>query len=121
MKTKLVFIAFALCACMIFGQTKSEQISVEVGSELIIGTAKNNTYQNVHFPKANTIIKRGGIANYKSVHGNKVVVTSVDKKDDGSTVITIKRKDGSAFFGTHKTVKANVEAAIQSGELKATD
>ena len=50
-----------------------------------------------------------------------MVVTSVDKKDDGSTVITIKRKDGSAFFGTHKTVKANVEAAIQSGELKATD
>ena len=113
-----MFVVFALCAFMTFGQSSMSQSDIEVGTELVIGKAENSTYQHIHFPKANIIIKRGGIANYKSVHGNKVVVTAVDEKEDGTVQITIKRKDGRAFFGTHKTVKANADKAMKNGELR---
>lgn len=117
MKTKLMFIVFAICAYMSFGQTNMSQSDVQVGTELVIGKAENSSYQHIHFPKANIIIKRGGIANYKSVQGDKVVVTAVSESDNGAVIVTIKRKDDRAFFGTHKTVKANLEKALKTKEL----
>ena len=51
-------------------------------------------------------------------HGEKVVVTSVKEKKDGTTQIKIKRNDGGRFFGSHTVVTADYKDAINSGELQ---
>ncbi|MBQ4913321.1 hypothetical protein J8L85_02645 [Maribacter sp. MMG018] len=90
---------------------------VEVGDVFEIGRPETNKYKHINFPRANFIIKRGGIANYKSVEKNMVVVTSVKEKKDGSTEVKIKRKDGGRFFGSHTVVSVDFDDALQAGEL----
>lgn len=92
---------------------------IEVGDVLEIGKPEANTYKHIDFPRANFIIKRGGIANYKSVQGEKIVVTSIKEKKDGTTQIKFKRNDGGRFFGSHKFIAADVNDALESGELEA--
>ncbi len=92
---------------------------VEVGDMLEIGRPLAPVYKHIDFPRPNFIIKRGGIANYKRVEGNKVVVTSVKEKKDGSLQIKIKRADGKRFFGSHTIVSADLKDALQTGELRA--
>lgn len=91
---------------------------VKVGDVFQIGKPETNKYKYIDFPKANFIIKRGGIANYKRVEGEKVVVTSVKEKKDGSTKIKIKRVDGKRFFGSHSIVAVDFFGAMESGELQ---
>ena len=67
--------------------------------------------------KISSIIKRGGIANYKALKGEKVVVTSIKENEDGSKMIKIKRKNGHRFFGSHPVVAVNYEKALESGEI----
>lgn len=93
--------------------------AVEVGDVFEIGKPETNKYKHIDFPRANFIIKRGGIANYKRVEGEKVVVTSIKEKKDGTTEIKIKRNDGGRFFGSHKYVEADIDQALASGELQA--
>lgn len=92
---------------------------VEVGDVFEIGKPETNTYKYINFPRANFIIKRGGIANYKSVQKNTVVVTSVKEKKNGSTEVKIKRKDGGRFFGSHTVVSVDFDDALRAGELQA--
>ena len=66
------------------------------------------------------MIKRGKVGNYKSVYGETVVVDDVITKDDGSTYVILKKKDGSKFFGIKTSVKANYDKAIKAGELAIT-
>lgn len=91
---------------------------VEVGDVFEIGKPETNNYKHINFPRPNFIIKRGGRVNYKSVEGNKVIVTSIKEKKNGTTQIKIKRKDGGRFFGSHTTVGANFGEALLSGELQ---
>jgi len=100
--------------------SKQVQTAVQSGAIFEIGKPEMmNTYQYIDFPRANFIIKRGGIANYKLVEGEKVVVTSVKEKKDGSIQVKIKRKDGGRFFGSHTVVAADFKEAMASGELRA--
>jgi hypothetical protein len=99
-------------------KTKNETL-VDVGDVFEIGKPKANKYKHIDFPRENFIIKRGGLANYKSAEGATVVVTSVKEKKDGTTKIRIKRKDGGRFFGSHTVIQANYKEAISSGELQA--
>jgi len=94
------------------------QTEVNVGDVLEIGKPESNKYKHIDFPRENFIIKRGGIANYRSAHGEKVVVTAVKLKKDGTTQIKIKRNDGNRFFGSHTVVTADYKDAISSGELQ---
>ncbi|MGB6151483.1 MAG: hypothetical protein WBG48_05780 [Pricia sp.] len=114
-------IALLFSVSVLNAQTGNDQTStdVAVGDIFEIGEPDANTYKHIDFPRANFIIKRGGIANYKSVHGEKVVVTSVKEKKDGKTQITLKRNDGGRFFGSHKFVAADIKHALESGELQA--
>ncbi|MDO7171157.1 hypothetical protein [Mariniflexile sp. AS56] len=93
------------------------QIEPKVGDVLVINSPNNNTYNHIDFPRLNTIVKRGGIANYKSVHGNHVVVKEVIKNEDGTTGIVLERQDNRKFFGFLKQVKANYTKSITAGEL----
>ncbi|SIQ42661.1 hypothetical protein [Maribacter ulvicola] len=95
------------------------QTEVSVGDIFEIGKPETNTYKHVDFPRVNFIIKRGGIANYKQVQGEEVVVTAVKELKDGTTQIKIKRNDGHRFFGSHTVVTADYKDAINSGELQA--
>ncbi len=91
---------------------------VKVGEFLVIGNPKSSIYKHIDFPRANFIIKKGGIANYKNLKGNKVIVTSVKEKKDGTIMVKIKRADGQRFFGSHVAVTANLQYALESGELR---
>ena len=95
-----------------------ETTDVQVGDVFEIGKPESNKYKHIDFPRANFIIKRGGIANYKRVEGEKVVVTSIKEKKDGTTQIKMKRNDGGRFFGSHKFVAADFNEALTSGELQ---
>ena len=91
---------------------------VKEGSVLQIGTLDSPRYKHIDFPRANFIIKKGGIANYKKVEGVKVVVTAVNKKNDGTLQVQIQRKDGKRFFGNQSVVNADLKDALESGELR---
>jgi hypothetical protein len=113
-----IFLVFS--ASMLNAQSTLNQdaIDVKVGDIFEIGKPETNTYKHINFPKANFIIKRGGFANYKRAEGQKVVVTSVKEKKDGSTQVKIKRTDGNRFFGSHTVVSVDFNEALTSGELE---
>lgn len=111
---KYVIILF-FSANLLNAQMKTD---VKVGDIFEIGKPETNTYEYIGFPRANFIIKRGGIANYKRVEGERVVVTSVKQGKDGSTKVKIKRKDGHRFFGSHSVITVDFDAALESGELQ---
>ena len=114
-------IALLFSISVLNAQSSMDQMTtqVKVGDVFEIGTPESNTYKYIDFPRANFIIKRGGIANYKRVQGEEVVVTDVKEKKDGTTQIKIKRKDGGRFFGSHSVVAADFHDALASGELEA--
>nr|WP_297786378.1 hypothetical protein [uncultured Allomuricauda sp.] len=90
---------------------------VKVGDVLEIGKPDTPQFKHIDFPRANFIIKKGGIANYKRVVGNKVVVTDIKEKKDGTVMVKIKKTDGKRFFNSHPVVKADLKNALESGEL----
>ena len=92
--------------------------SVQIGDKFEIGSPNSSTFKHVDFPRLNFIVKRGGIASYKRVEGQKVVVTSVNEMKDGTLRVKIKRADGGRFFGSHTVVSADINEALASGELQ---
>ncbi|MRI00001.1 hypothetical protein GH721_05570 [Kriegella sp. EG-1] len=99
--------------------TVDQQSTIEIGDTYKIGNPENNKYKHINFPRANFIIKRGGIANFNAIPGNLVEITAVKEKADGTTEVKLKRKDGKRFFGSHKVIEADIYAAVNSGELQA--
>lgn len=98
---------------------KSNNLSaVQKGTVLTLGACSASGYMHIDFPRKNTIIKRGAIANFNSLEGRKVIVTEIRSKDD-TTEIVIKRKDGLNFFRFFPTATANLEKAIIKNELIA--
>ena len=90
---------------------------VKVGDIFRIGDPDVPGYEYINFPRSNFIMKRGGVVNYKGLPGNKVVVTSVKEKKDGTLVVKIKKADGGRFFGSHWEVSADLMGALETGEL----
>ncbi|WP_027137476.1 hypothetical protein [Gaetbulibacter saemankumensis] len=94
----------------------NSQDTPQIGDELIINAVSNIKYNHVNFPKLNFIVKRGGLATYKTVHGNEVVIKEVNA-ENGKTTVVLEKKDGSKFFGYLTSVEADYEASLNSGEL----
>jgi hypothetical protein len=117
MKKYIFTLMFSLFALGLQAQNLNEG-EIAIGDILEVGKPESTQYEHIEFPKPNFIIKRGGLANYKRVEGNKVVVTSIKEKKDGSVRIKIKKTDGSRFFGSHWQVAANIKEALESGELR---
>ena len=116
----LFFIVLLLLGTISISAQNTDQIvqeEVEVGDILRIGEPDASKFKHIDFPRANFIIKKGGIANYKRVEGDKVVVTSIKETKDGSLEVKIKRADGKRFFGSHSVVSADLKGALESGEL----
>ncbi|WP_282043442.1 hypothetical protein [Winogradskyella flava] len=112
MKKIFFTLLFFGCCFLISAQTEPK-----VGDELIIEAQDGPTYHHIKFPKLNILVKRGKVANYKSVHGNVVIIDDVITDKDNNTYVVLKKKDGSKFFGFLTKVKANYEKSIASGEM----
>jgi hypothetical protein len=110
---KLVFTLLFFGFCFL----ASAQTAPQVGDELLIKAPIANTYNYIKFPKPNILIKRGVVSRYKSISGNTVVIEDLVTQDDGTIDVTLKKKDGSKFFGFLTTVKANYNKAIEAQEI----
>ncbi|WP_298422332.1 dihydroorotase [uncultured Kordia sp.] len=113
MKKILLVLIMGLFSSIIYAQ------SVHVGDTFTIGKVANDSYDFINFPKANLIQKKGGIANYTNVIGEKVEVTSIKKQKDGSLVATIKLASKKLFFNSHKYITVAIDEAINKKELIA--
>lgn len=118
MKSYLFSFAYALCTLGLFAQSEATTIAVSIGDVYKIGPSETTTYKHLEIPKPNIIRKRGGFPNNTDLKGLVVEVTAVKEKD-GTTEVTIKPKDGTRFFGSHKWIKADLNAALAAGELQA--
>ncbi len=110
---KLLFTLLFFGFCFSLGA----QTEPKVGDELIIKEQKGQSYNYIKFPKLNILSKRGKVANYKSVHGNTVVIDDIITDKNNNTYVILKKKDGSKFFGYLSKVKANYDKSISSGEM----
>ena len=97
----------------------AQESQIEVGATFIIEDVENNKYKHIDFPKTNFIIKKGGVANYKKIKGQEVVVTSIKEHKDGRLVATIKLASEKFFFNSHKYLKVDINEAIAENELRA--
>ncbi|APS40050.1 MULTISPECIES: hypothetical protein [Salegentibacter] len=115
MRNLLIIPIMLLFAFQVEAQNQTEPVTV--GDVLVINQTENQNFKSLDLPKANFIIKKGGIANYKSLNGNRVEVTAVETNDAGETTVKLKREDGRKFFRTHTTISANIDEALENGEL----
>lgn len=90
----------------------------EIGDRLLIQSPENTTYTAVNMPKLNFVVKKGGVANYKSVQNTLVEVVKISQNKKGESVVTLQRVDGAKILGLKKSVSANYDQALQLGELK---
>ena len=118
---QLFFIVFLMLGTISISAQNTNHIvqeEVEVGDILQIGEPDASRFQHIEFPRPNFIIKKGGIANYKRLEGDKVVVTSIKETKGGTLQVQIKLANGGRFFRTHSVVKADLKNALKSGELR---
>ena len=115
MKNALLF----FIAVLIIQYAVSQDVTQNdvMGKILVIKAPEGNSFNHLNFPRLNFIIKKRGIANYKSVYGKRVKITASEQLEDGSTRVYLKRTDGRKFFNYLPEVAANLELALQSGEL----
>ncbi len=109
----LVVVTFGMLS-----QAQTTMTNIEIGSVFKIGKPTKTGYAHLQLPRANMIIKGGGIVDYKSLVGNVVVVAAMDKEENGDTTVKLKLKNGKRFFGSHTIVSANATKAIETGELR---
>ncbi|TDN83080.1 hypothetical protein DET49_12250 [Salegentibacter sp. 24] len=98
-------------------EAQSQTQSVKVGDVLVINQPENQSFESLKLPRANFIIKKGGIANYKSLIGNRVKVTEIQTNAAGGVEVVLKREDGRKFFRTHTVISAKIDEALENGEL----
>ncbi|MCK0161255.1 hypothetical protein [Allomuricauda sp. F6463D] len=90
---------------------------VTVGDVLVIGHPDARIYKHIDFPRANFIIKKGGIADFKGLVGSQVLVTAVKENKKGTLIVKIKKANGKKFFNSHAVIRADLKNALESGEL----
>jgi hypothetical protein len=56
--------------------SQNSEINYKKDDVFIIANVKNNNYEYINFPRANFIIKKGGIANFKNIQGEKITRVS---------------------------------------------
>ena len=113
---RILLLMIALCAT--YGLQGQENFSalVKVGDKLVIAEPSSHSYQHIAIPRKNFIIKRGGIANMASIENAVVTITKITAEENPE--ITFKRSNGKKFFRVYKTLTADLNNAINSGELK---
>lgn len=114
---KLVFLTILILFALPLQAQNEPQ--VEVGDILTISQPQEgNNFKYLNLPRANFIIKKGGIANYKSLINSRVEVVDIKTDADGGQKVILKREDGRKFFRSFPTISANLEDSMEAGELK---
>ncbi|MEX0316266.1 MAG: hypothetical protein AB3N18_18945 [Allomuricauda sp.] len=115
MKQIYFLLALFFSVCSMHAQENYVDL-VQVGDQLTLGEPSGASYTHVLVPRKNFIIKRGAIPNVNALEDTKVTITDITY---GKTPqITFKKSDGSKFFRFYKTMKANFNQAVATGELK---
>ncbi|MAU26481.1 MAG: hypothetical protein CMH48_04345 [Muricauda sp.] len=111
-------ISFFAVLFFFFGALNAQdQQSVNVGDELIISSPVSHNYKYIDVPRKNFIIKRGGIANLKSLEDRKTIVKEINTVGD-DVVVTLVPANGGKFFNVYRELKANLNEALDNGELR---
>lgn len=116
MRNLAFVVIFLLISQLAF--TQENQTVTSEKAVYVLGVPAGSDYKYIHFPKKNIILKRGAIANFNSIIGTKVVVDRTPGKSKMADKVVLKRKDGRNFFRFFPTVKADLEKALEAGELK---
>ncbi|NHN25420.1 dihydroorotase [Flavobacterium jejuense] len=117
MKTLHKVILFGFLFFFINSFSQEVDVSTFINKTYIIQSVPNGNYQYISFPKPNFIKKRGGFANYDDLVGKKVTIFKIVKEKKSGTVVSIKLEDGNKFFGVYPSIDANLQKAIEKGEL----
>ena len=115
--SRIIFAFVVLCSFSI--SQAQEKTEIEEGSILTLHMS-NGAFHHINFPKANFIIKRGAIANFRALEGKQVIVEEKITKNN-KTIVSLRRKDGKNFFRFYPKVTANLDNALSFGELKAVN
>ncbi|WP_452225033.1 dihydroorotase [Lacinutrix chionoecetis] len=119
MKRNILFaLLLSFFISMSYSQSSSQKVNV--GDVFVIGEADNNNYNYIDFPRANFIIKKGGLPNYEALVGEKVEIVSLKEKVKGRIIATIKLTSKKKFFNSHKYISVDIDEAIQNKELLST-
>ncbi len=114
---KLSFcMVFILAIGMLNAQEQHNPITI--GDVLVLSQPSGSSYQHIDFPSPNIIIKRGAIANFNNLVGQKLIVKEIIIDDDGGKRAILVRKDGRNFFRFFPSVTSNLDKALTKGELK---
>ncbi|WP_299672516.1 dihydroorotase [uncultured Polaribacter sp.] len=118
---KKVFLFFCVVGFLSFSLSSQETNKIysktAIGDVFKIADVAHNSYKHIDFPRANFVIKKGGIYTFKNIIGKKVVITSIKQKADGTKIATIKLKNGGRFFNSHKYLKVDLKNALLQREL----
>lgn len=117
MKTIHKIILFGLLFFSINTFSQEVDSSTFIDKTYIIQSVPNDNYQYISFPKPNFIKKRGGFANYDALVGEKITIAKIVKEKKTGTVVSIKLENGNKFFGVYPSIDANLQKAIEKGEL----
>ncbi|SDL69314.1 hypothetical protein [Kriegella aquimaris] len=111
-KTFLVLSLFVSFATL---NAQENELVIKEGSVLVLGEPSVNGYEHIDFPRKNIILKRGAVANFNNLAGEKVVVKNIGT--DNLTAL-LERLDGRPFFRFYPKVSSDIETALAKGELK---
>lgn len=113
---RLLLIAFLIMSGLTIQAQETQNI--EVGTIVTIEKPSTTDFNYIHFPRKNFIIKKGGIVNYHREFGEKVEIIALETKKDGTRQARLKRTDGRKFFQSHASVWADIDQAIEAGEIR---
>lgn len=113
---KLLCIAIFALSGVVLAQDNLK--TVEVGDVLVLSEPAKETYKHIDFPRKNTIMKRGAIADFKNLVGKRVIVSEISTLADGTKQVVLKREDGQDFFRFYPSVKGDLDKALAAGELR---
>lgn len=119
MKKTVLIMTFLFCTVGLTAQI--DNYDLKEGDIVELGETSGTHYRNIEFPRKNIIIKRGAIADFKSLVGRKLRIEKLETNKNNEAIATLKRTDGLNFFRFYPQVKANISKALTSGELKLVD
>ncbi|QLG45660.1 hypothetical protein [Costertonia aggregata] len=111
-------VLFGILSLVSISMLQAQEADVKIGDILILDNPSGSEYKHVDFPKSNIIIKRGAIANFNALVGEKLLVKDIVKNEDGTTKAVLERKNGRNFFRFYPSVTATLDNALTKGELK---
>ncbi|MFT6795099.1 MAG: hypothetical protein ACJART_000231 [Maribacter sp.] len=111
-----LYLAFITSVGLLNAQEQHNPITI--GDVLVLSQPSGSSYQHIDFPRPNIIIKRGAIANFNNLVGQKLIVKNIIIDDDGGKKAILARKDGRNFFRFFPRVTSDLDKALAKGELK---